>query len=160
MCKKQTDKLARKVKWWWFSSSVSGSECHMVLSGLPLLFPTRHQTQISYLGYCPGRQAHTCIDWLTHSDTHMQVFSNCEPANNTTPSVSWDAGQEGPPIQTRYDQIRQQRVLSGVNHLLSKSYTTIWILWWIGASVYAWMYEYVRLPWCEWKGFPRQQPVL
>lgn len=58
-----------------FSSSISGSKCHMVLSMLPLLLPTRHQTQISYLGCCPGRLAHTSIDRLTHSETHIQVLT-------------------------------------------------------------------------------------
>ncbi len=69
-----------------FPAPISGSKCHMVLSVLPLLYPTRHQTQISYLGYRPGRQAHTCKDRLTHTHTHTGF--NCKPVNNKTPSVS------------------------------------------------------------------------
>ena len=51
----------------------------MVLSVLPLLLATRHQTQISDLGWSPGRQAHDCTDrlahWDTHTHTHTQVLT-------------------------------------------------------------------------------------
>ena len=56
----------------------------MVLSVLPLLLATRHQTQISDLGWSPGRQAHTCTDRLAHTHTHTHTHTQVLTASLLT----------------------------------------------------------------------------
>lgn len=60
-----------------FPASISGTTCDMVLSVFPLLFLSRHQTQISYLGYCPERQGQT--------QTHNRIRTQIVAANNKSP---------------------------------------------------------------------------